>query len=201
MASGAWRASRALVPSWSTRSRAGRGSRAVVVRVPHSSSRGCCPDPLSTTPYPRTAVPGSMPSTLTGELSGLGLRQLRGVDVEVRGDLGDVVQLFQHFHELEDTLGVRALDLHRVLGHHGELGRVDRELPGPKRVLHGVEGGGRGGDDVLVALAGEVLGTRLERGLERRVLIVLDGVQIDLALPVEHPGDGVGGAEVAAVPA
>src|SRR6185312_787788 len=129
MASGRWRASRALVPSWSTRRRAGRGSRAVVVRVPHSSSRGCWPGPPSTTPYPRTAVPGSMPSTLTVRLSGLGLGQLRGVDVEVGGNSGDVIQLFERFHQLEDPLGVGALDLHGVPGHHGELGRIDGELP------------------------------------------------------------------------
>jgi hypothetical protein len=34
-----------------------------------------------------------MPSTLTGALSGLCLDQLRGVDIEVGEDLGDVVQL------------------------------------------------------------------------------------------------------------
>src|SRR6266498_2001491 len=108
------------VPSWITRSLAGRGSRAVVVRVPHSTSRGWGPGPLSTTPYPSTAVPGSIPSTLTEALSGLGLGQVGGVDVEVGGDLGDVVQLFQHFHEPEDPLGVGSLHFHRVPGHHGQ---------------------------------------------------------------------------------
>src|SRR5512147_2410800 len=189
------------MPSWITRRRAGRGSRAAVVRVPHSSSRGCKPGPLSTTPYPRTAVPGSMPSTLTGKLSGLGLGQLSGVDIEVRGDPGHVVQLFEDLHELENALGVRALDLDRVLGDHRELGRVDGELPRGERVLDRVQGGRRGGDDVLLALAGEVLGAGIERGLERGILLGLGGVEIDLPLPVEHPGHRVGGAEVAAVPA
>src|SRR5258707_4486886 len=141
------------MPSWITRRRAGRGSRAVVVRVPHSSSRGCRPGPLSTTPYPRTAVPGSMPSTLTAGLSGLGLRQLRRVDVEVRGDPGDVLEFLEHLHELEDPLRVGALDPDGVPGHHRELGRVDGELPAGERILHRVQGGRGRGDDVLVALA------------------------------------------------
>src|SRR6476661_4185699 len=201
MASGAWRASNAAVPSWITRRRAGRESRAAVVRVPHSSSRGWVPVPLSTTPYPSTAVPGSMPSTFTGELSGLGLRQLGGVDVEVGGDPGHVVQLFERFHELEHPLGVGAFDLDRVLGHHRKLGRLDREAPGLEGVLHGMERGRSGGHQVLFALAREILGAGLERGLEGRILVRPGGVEIYLALPVEHPAHRVGSAEVAAVPA
>src|ERR687891_1394886 len=118
MASGRWRARRALVPSWITRSRLGSGSRGGVVSVPHSSSRGWEPGPVSTTPNPRTAVPGSMPSALTGPLSGLGLGQLRGVDIEVGEDLGNVVQLLEHLHQMENTLGIGALDLDRVPRDH-----------------------------------------------------------------------------------
>src|SRR5690348_6967660 len=147
MASGAWRDSRALVPSWITRKRAGRASRAAVVSVPHSTSRGGAPAPPSTTPYPRIAVPGSMPSTFTGALSGLGLSELRGVDVEVGGDAGDVVQLFEGLHELENALRVGPFDFDRVLRHHGELGRIDGETLGAERLLHGMEAGRRRGDE------------------------------------------------------
>src|SRR5919112_2646031 len=101
-----------------TRSRAGKASRAGVVSVPHSTSLGWRLGPVSTTPYPITAVPGSIPSTFTARRSGLGLGQLGGVDIEVGEDLGDVVQLLEHLDQLEDPLRVDALDLDRVPGHH-----------------------------------------------------------------------------------
>src|SRR5215210_4595426 len=100
----------------------GRGSRPKVVRVPHSSSRWRRLDPLSTTPYPRTAVPGSMPRTFTGIASGFGLRQLSGVDIEVGEDLRDVVELLQHIHQPDDALCVGSLDSHAIAGNHGQLG-------------------------------------------------------------------------------
>src|SRR5881392_2485599 len=101
------------------RNRAGSGSRARVVSVPHSRRRGWWDEPVSMTPYPRTAVPGSMPSTFTAFASGLCLRQLGCVDVEVRGHLRDVVQLFKHIHETNDALGIGSFDADGVLRDHG----------------------------------------------------------------------------------
>src|SRR5690242_4997922 len=105
-----------------TRSRAGRGPRAWVARMPHSTSRVGRPATASTTPKPRTAVPGSMPSTLMRPLgSGLGLCQLRRVDIEVGEDFRHVLQVLQALDQLEDPFRVGAFDLHRVPRYHGEL--------------------------------------------------------------------------------
>src|SRR3954470_2630517 len=105
-----------------TRSREGRESRPGVVSVPHSSSRWLRLDALSTTPYPRTAVPGSMPSTLTGVASGFCLRQLCRVNIEVGEDLGDIIQLFQHIHQTHNALGIGTLNPHSITRNHGQLG-------------------------------------------------------------------------------
>src|SRR5688572_26151370 len=129
MASGRWRAMSSATPSWMTRRREGRGSRALVDSTPHSTSRAP-PGPASTMPKPRTAVPGSMPSTFMSPVrSGFGLRQLRGVDVEVREYLGDVVELFERLDQPEHPIGVGTLHLDRVPGHHGQLGGIHDHLP------------------------------------------------------------------------
>src|SRR6478672_617125 len=99
-----------------TRSREGRGSRALVARMPHSTSRAGRPATDSTTPNPRTAVPGSMPSTFMRPLgSGFGLCQLRRVDIEVGEDLRHVLQVLQALDQLEDPFRVGAFHLHCVL--------------------------------------------------------------------------------------
>src|SRR5687768_16576019 len=103
------------------RRREGRGSRARVVSVPHSMSLGCWPGAPSTTPYPRTAVPGSMPNTFTSMSSGFGLGQLCCVDIEVGENLGDVIQLFENIQEPDYALGIRSFDAYRVGRDHGQL--------------------------------------------------------------------------------
>src|SRR3954469_15543558 len=104
------------------RRRTGSGAREGAVRVPHSTSTGCRADSPSTTPYPSTAVPGSMPSTLTGVPSGFRLGQLSCVDIEVGENLGNVLQLFEHVHEPYNALGVGPFHPNRVAGNHCELG-------------------------------------------------------------------------------
>src|SRR5689334_6100930 len=188
MAEGRWRARRAVTPSCSTRSREESGSRARVVSVPHSMSRGCRVASPSTTPYPRTAVPGSMPSTLTGAASGFGLGQLRCVDIEVGKDFGNVVQLLEGIHKPDDALGIGTFDPHRIAGHHGKLGRIDSDSPRAEGVLDGGKCGRSGSDDVLLTLAGEVLGSACERGLERCIFVMAGCIHEDLPLAVEHPG-------------
>src|SRR4051812_30677616 len=164
------------------RNRAGSGSRARVVSVPHSTSRGWWDDPVSITPYPRTAVPGSMPSTFTALASGLCLRQLGCVDVEVGGHFGDIVQLFQHIHETNDALRIGSFDSDGVLGNHGELGRVDGQSTAPERVLYRVEGGRRRGDDVLVTFARKILGSAVQRRFQCGIFIVPGCIEQNLPL-------------------
>jgi hypothetical protein len=43
------------------------------------------------------------------------------------------------------------------------------------------------GDDVLVAVAHEVLGAGVEGGIERALLVDLHGIDVELTLAVEHP--------------
>src|SRR5882672_4123797 len=64
-----------------------------------------------------------------------------------------------------------------------------------------MEGGRCGADQVLLALAGEILGPGLQRRLEGAVLRIAVGVEPDLPLAVEHPGHGIGRAQIAAVAA
>src|SRR5215210_456384 len=103
--------------------------------MPHSTRFGCRPDPSSTTPYPRIAVPGSMPSTLTRVPSGFSLGQLCRVDVEVGEDLGDVVQFLEHIHEPDDALCVGALDPHGIARDHGQFGRLNGKSARPECIL------------------------------------------------------------------
>jgi hypothetical protein len=67
--------------------------------------------------------------------------------------------------------------------------------------MRGVHRERRGGYDVLVAFARKVLGARLERCLERLVLVVFCRIEVDEALVVEHPRHRTTGAEVAVVAA
>src|SRR5687767_2176473 len=106
-------------------SRSGSGSFGRVLIIPHSSSVGA-PSSRRTTPYPVTAVPGSIPRTIIWRVSGL--RHLLDVYVEVRIHLLHVVEVLELFHELHHALGEIALDLHGVLRDPRDLGFRNREL-------------------------------------------------------------------------
>src|SRR6476620_12500942 len=151
------------------------------------------------TPYPSTAVPGSIPSTFTDGASGFRLCQLSCVDVEVGENLGDVVQIFQGIHETDDPLGVGSLDPHCAAGDHCQLGGVDCKAAGPERVLHQVKGCGSCSDDVLLTLASEILGSAVQRRLESRIFAIAGRIESDLPLPVEHPGYRVAGPKIPAI--
>src|SRR5829696_4422774 len=104
-------------PSKISRRRAGSGSRARVRITPHSTSMGKPGPPPRTTPYPVFAVPGSMPSTSTRAAcvrvsgrSAFELGQLGVVDLEVRPDLLDVVEILQRLDELQQRFDVGAHD-------------------------------------------------------------------------------------------
>src|SRR6476620_4514874 len=104
--------------------------------TPHSTSvGGRVPSPL-TTPYPVVAVPGSMPRTIT---DGSRLRHLRHVHVEVGFDLLHVVELLETLEQLDQRLGVLALDANRVLGKPHDLGARGSEALRVERRLHRVE--------------------------------------------------------------
>src|SRR6266496_4069721 len=187
------------MPSCSSCSRWGNGMRRPNLITPHSTSRPMpgtpFPPPVSITPYPVTAVPGSTPRTLTSP----GHRGHRlGVDVEVREHLGDVVHLLESLDEVQQRLGVAPFDLHGVLRDHGDLGALHGELLGPQRFVHGVKLVRRRGDHEDVALAVHVLGAGVERRFHGHVFVGFP-VHYDLPLAVEHPRDRIGGAEVAAV--
>src|SRR5512133_3183527 len=153
------------------------------------------------TPYPSTAVPGSIPRPFTDGASGFRLCQLSRVDIEVGENLGDVVQIFQGIQETDDPLGVGSFDPHRAAGDHCQLGGIDCKTSGPERVLHQVEGGRNGGNDVLVTLASEILGPAVQRCLESRIFAVAGRIESNLPLPVEHPGYRVAGSQIPAIPA
>src|SRR5689334_23805616 len=67
---------------------------------------------------------------IDAEYEHLGSCQLLDVDIEIRPDLLDVVQLLDRFDELEQRLGVAAFDLNRCLGDHRELRFDDRKSLG-----------------------------------------------------------------------
>src|SRR3982751_6127875 len=129
MASGLWRAISSTIPSWISRSREGRGARACVRMTPHSIRDGEAEPPPRTTPYPVTAVPGSIPRTIIRErklrlplppqfpLSG----ELLLVYVEVRPHLLHVVEIVEILEQLEQSFGIFSGDGHRVLRNHGKL--------------------------------------------------------------------------------
>src|SRR5918995_3235089 len=133
--------------------------------------------------------------------SGLRLSQLSSVDIEVGEDLGYVIQLLEYIHEPDHAFGIGTLDPNRVPGHHRQLGGVDAEAPASKRVLHRVQLERCGGDDVLITLPGEILCAAVEGRLERTVFLVACGVEIDLALTIEHPRDRVRRPQIATVSA
>src|SRR5689334_11635676 len=60
----------------------------------------------------------------------LGSGQLLDIDIEIRPDLLDIVQLLDRFDEPEQRLGVAALDLYRCLRDHRELCFDDRKALG-----------------------------------------------------------------------
>src|SRR5215211_672480 len=116
-------------PSKISRSRAGSGSRARVRITPHSTSTGKPGPPPRTTPYPVFAVPGSMPSTSTRAAcvrvsgrSAFELGQLGVVDLEVRPDFLDVVEIFDRFDQLEQLFDALASHRDGALRHHRQLG-------------------------------------------------------------------------------
>src|SRR6266568_2199747 len=92
-------------------------------------------------------MPGSTPKTLT---SSRHRRHRLGVDVEVGKYLRDVVHLLQAFDELQQPLGVAALDFHGVLGNYRDLGALDRQWLRVQRLVDRVELCGRRRDHVEV---------------------------------------------------
>jgi hypothetical protein len=97
---------------------------------------------------------------------------------------------------------VRALvrvELHRILGEHGDFGELDFEAGGIEGFLDGFEfvGGCLDFDGAL--LDGDVVGAGLESDGHKLVLVDACGVHSDESLAVEHPGDASGLAEVAVV--
>ena len=56
-----------------------------------------------------------------------------------------------------------------------------------------------GGDLVAISLCLEIFRARIECGLERIVFGILGGVEIQLALPLEHPRHRISGPEISAV--
>src|SRR5262245_44343892 len=165
------------------------------VMAPHSTRRPGAG--LSTTPYPVTAVPGSIPSTLTS----LGHRRQRfGVNVKVGMDLGDVVHFLQRVDELEERPGVLLLHLDRALRQHRDPSALHGDLLRAELILHGVKLVGRRRDQEAVAVRDHIFGAGIERRLERRVLVRFGCVYRDLSLAVEHPGHRVRRTEIAAEP-
>src|SRR5215211_5437725 len=115
-------------PSKISRSRAGSGSRARVRITPHSTSAGKPGPPPRTTPYPVFAVPGSMPSTSTraacvrvSSRSAFEPGQLGVVDLEVRPDFLNVVQVLERLDQLEQLLDAFTGDRDGALRHHRQL--------------------------------------------------------------------------------
>src|SRR5215204_1251264 len=121
-----------------SRSRSESGARAEVRITPHSASEMAPSCSRLTTPYPVTAVPGSIPRMITSAPR-LRLYQALFVDVGVRVDLLHVVEVLQRVEQLDELLRIGALHLHGVLRHHGELRAVPLQPAGAQRVLHGVE--------------------------------------------------------------
>src|SRR5688572_23575922 len=163
--------------------------------TPHSSRRGAMEGSPFTTPYPVTAVPGSMPSTIMRR--SLRLFQLQ---VAVRRDFLNVVQILELLQELHERLSRFSFDVDEVL-------RDGRNLRFGRKESFFVEGGaytlhvGRiRGNDVLLTVGAEILRARLECRLESGIFTVLRGVEVDLPLSLEHPRHRVRGAEVASKP-
>src|SRR5688500_6343509 len=160
--------------------------------TPHSSRRGAMEGSPFTTPYPVTAVPGSMPSTIMRR--SLRLFQLQ---VAVRRDFLYVVQILELLEELHERLSRFSFDADEVLrdGRNLRFGRQESLfIEGCPDLLH-LRRIGR--HDVLLALGAEILRAGVESSLERRVLSVSRGVKVDLPFSLEHPRHRVRGAEVA----
>src|SRR5690606_12622316 len=120
-ASGRCRVRTSPSPAWIARSRPASGPSPARI-TPHSRRRAPArPGVPSTTPKPVTVEPGSTPSTFTRPPSGRRLDH-GGVDVEVREDPGDVVQLLEHLEQAEQLLGLLPLEPDRVLRHHRQPG-------------------------------------------------------------------------------
>src|SRR5512146_2811926 len=102
------------------------------------------PDPTPQTPNPAVAL-----SRIR--------RELVEIDVEVRPDLLDVVELLERLDQLQQRLGVLPLELDGRLGDHRDLRLARLDPLRFERGLHGVKVGRRRGDDELVAVALDVL--------------------------------------------
>ena len=78
------------------------------------------------------------------------------------------------------------------------LGRLDGDLPVLERLADRLEGPGVAGDFVVVPLALQVVGARLEGDFHQAVLGDVLGLDEEEALVLEEVADAAGGAEVAA---
>src|ERR1039457_665546 len=106
------------------------------------------PSSDATTPYPVTAVPGSIPRTITRPARDRSRRgDLRDVHVEVRVHLLHVVEILDRFNQFEQVLDFLALDVHAALRDPRELSAICCESALFERGLHGVQIGWRRRDD------------------------------------------------------
>src|SRR3989449_9294110 len=94
----------------------------------------------------------------------------------------------------------RSLDLDRALRGHRDLGRLHRESARLEPLLNGVQLARRSRDDQLVAVPHHVVGPRVERDPERRVLVSLRRARHELPLAPGRPARRVVPAELTAVP-
>src|SRR5579864_8120289 len=177
--------------------------------VPTSSAR-MMPPLVSITPKPVRVRPGSMPMTRmldlpnictrwsvwggwdlfkelgsVARLSDLGEHRFR--DVEVRVDALHVIVVFERFHQLQHRARIRSVDRHRVLRHHRDLRRQDRDPRLLQRTLHVFERS-RVRDDLQLALIGpDVVRSPIQRGRHHVVLGRSRLVDEDHALAIEQP--------------
>src|ERR1700722_143577 len=121
------------------------------------------------------------------------------VEVEIGGTVLRIIQVFDSFKEANHRVGLGSLELGVGGGYLGDLGVFRGDFGGFEGLGDGLEVFGIAEDFPVFAFVGEVFGAGVEDDLGEFVFAdggLGDG---DDALLGEHPGDGVGLAEVAAV--
>src|SRR5258707_12397280 len=122
--------------------------------TPHSMSLAGSERSPFTTPYPVTAVPGSIPSTIMQRS-----RCCFQLHVAVRCDFLNVVQLFQFLEKLHQGFGSFPLDVDHVLRNRGNLRLGRDESLCLELAFHRVHVCRIRMDDKMVAFRAEILTT------------------------------------------